>query len=117
MGIDLKLLPLLYNGCWAAHDILCVERRKDLWPLIQEMPSFEIPNPLACHLALSNDGDSTIYEEIEDDAYGSVLKFTTAGSLSALGTHDSVRYNQTNRAVWAYLSNMHPDHEVVLYWC
>lgn len=115
MGVDLKLLPLLSKSYWTAHDMLGLERRRELWPEIDKIPQRDIPGPVNCFLARGADGDPC-YGSVEESPYGERLKFTTAGDLLALKDHDAVQDNFLNRAVWKYLAEMPPDWPIILYW-
>jgi hypothetical protein len=115
MGVDLTFLPLLGKDFWAAHTMIQVERRSELWPEIQALQRLDIPKPLSCHLAYGEDGERR-YGDTETDPYGDRLKWTTAGQLVTLAKRDGVTDNWTNRGVWAYLSHLPADWPVVLYW-
>lgn len=115
MGVDLKLLPLLTPDFWAAHDILRLERRSELWPAIQALPQLDIPKPLSCYEARTPEGEPC-YGPVETDPYGNRMKWVTAGALLTLKDHESIRDDWQNRAVWAYLANIPEDWPIVLYW-
>lgn len=115
MGVDLKLLPLLGMDFWASHDILRLERRRELWPAIDNLPQKDIPKPLSCHEARTKEGECC-YGDQDTSPYGEGLKWTTAKALLTLKDHESVQDNWMNRAVWKYLEQMPPDWPIVLYW-
>lgn len=116
MGVDLTLLPLLSPDYWVSHDVIQVERRRELWDPIMELPQQAIPCPLVCFLARREDDGETCYGPRTDDPYGAALSYTTAGDLGSLRDHEGVRDNEKNRAAWAWLSEMPPDWPIVLYW-
>lgn len=115
MGVDLRLLPLLSPTFWAAHDMLMVNRRRELWPAIDALEQQEIPHPLSCFLATGKGGDPE-YGTVLVDPYGSKLKWLTASALCTLRDHDAVTDNWQNGAVWAYLSEMPSAWPIVLWW-
>jgi hypothetical protein len=115
MGVDLTLMPLLSPDFWVAHDLIRVERRPELWSHIEALPQQEIPKPVGCYVARSEDGE-TCYGDLEDTPYGDKMKWTTAGDLLTLKDHAAVQDNWMNRAVWAYLAAMPPEWPIVLYW-
>lgn len=115
MGVDLKLLPLIGADYWAAHDMIEIERRRELWPAIEALPQANIPKPLSCFLARSEGGDHC-YGEAETTPYGDRMKYTTAGDLLTLKDLPAVNDHWRNKAVWAYLAQMPAQWPIVLYW-
>lgn len=115
MGVDLTFLPLLNKDFWAAHTMLDVERRSALWPAIEALKSIDVPKPVSCFLAYGEDGEKR-YGDIETDPYGDRLKWVTAGQLLTLADREEVQDNWKNRAAWAYMAQMHPDWQIILYW-
>ena len=115
MGVDLTLLPLFSPRTWFSHDLIRLERRRDLWPQIVELRQHEIPEKLGCYLAHDAQGE-TCYGDIDQDCYGDTLKWTTPSELLKLKDHHEVKDNWQNQAVWAYLAHMPPDWPIVLYW-
>lgn len=115
MGVDLTLMPLLSPDFWAAHDMLMLERRNDLWVEIEALPQKEIPKPVSCYVARAKDGE-TRYGELEDTPYGEKMKWTTAGDLMTLKDNENVKDDWKNQSIWAYLAKMPPDWPIVLYW-
>ncbi|MBZ6078897.1 hypothetical protein [Microvirga puerhi] len=115
MGVDLKLLPLLSPGTWAAHDGIGLERRDEFWPKIEALEQAEIPEPLRCYHARTSD-DAEGYGRLEKTPFGTRLTWTTAARLMTLASEHEVKDNWKNRAAWAYLAQMPPEHPIVLYW-
>ena len=115
MGVDLTLMPLLSQDYWAAHDVIRLERRRELWGDINALPQQEIPQPVHCYMARDKDGE-TCYGDAETTAYGDKMKWTTAADLLTLKDHEAVQDNWMNRAVWAYLAVMPPKWKIILYW-
>lgn len=115
MGVDLTLLPLLSKDFWAAHTQLNVERRRELWPLIEALPQADIPKPVSCYFARGEDGESC-YGDAEVTPYGDKMKYTTAGDLASLKDAEPVADNWLNKSTWAYLALMPKDWPIVLYW-
>lgn len=116
MGVDLRLLPLLSKDFWCAHEILSLERRRDLWDEILKLPQKPIPQPLSCFLATDKTSGEICYGYIETDPYGGRPHYTTAGDLVTLRDNHEVQDNPKNRAIWAYLAETPPDWPIVLYW-
>jgi hypothetical protein len=115
MGVDLRLLPLIGQDAWASHDMLGLERRRELWPEIERLPQLEILKPVRCWLATGPEGDNC-YGEVARDGYDNPLRFTLPRHLLTLAEHEAITDNWQNRAVWAYLAQMAPDWPIVLYW-
>lgn len=119
MGVDVKLLPLIGRDFWAAHDQLELERRSELWPVIEALPSEPMPKPLNCFLGTIPDGSwegENGYGECAEDPYGNPLRYVTVADLLTLSNHPAVKDNWLNRAIWAYLSEMPPDWQIVIFW-
>lgn len=119
MGVDVRLLPLIEKDFWAAHDQLELERRRELWPAIEELPSHGLPDRFTCFLGTIPDGShkgENGYGERIDDPYGNPLRYVTVADLLTLSNHSAVKDNWRNRATWAYLSEMPPDWQVVIFW-
>ncbi len=115
MGVDLTLLPLISKDYWAAHDMINLERRSELWPLIEALPQKDIPQALSCFLARGSDGESKYGQETRTP-YGMPMRYTTVGDLLALRDSGPVQNAWRNKAAWAYLAEMPPDWPIVLYW-
>lgn len=115
MGVDLKLLPLLAEDFWCAHEVLFVERRRELWDDVLALPQQPIPGKLSCYFARDSRGECC-YGDITTDPYGGALHYTTAGALATLAGHESVQDNWKNKAIWASLAEMPEDWPIVLYW-
>ena len=115
MGVDLKLFPITFRESWSAFDSLDVERRRELWDDIVELPSLEIPKPVYCTEGRDDHGEPC-HGEVTESPYGARLRWVNAGDLLTLKDHEAVRDNWRNRAVWAYLAEMPADWPIVLYW-
>jgi hypothetical protein len=115
MGVDLTLLPLMSPDFWCSHDVIEVERRRELWPEIEKLEQHHAPGPLRCFLARDKDGE-TCYGNVKKTPYGDRLMWTTPRRLLTLKDHEAVQDNWRNRAVWSYLASMPPEWPVVLYW-
>ena len=116
MGLDLKLLPLLGRDYWASHDMLRLERNRELWSEIEKLPRNPIPQALSCYQAVSPTTGDPCYGDVERDPYGTPLTYITAADLLSLKNHEAVQGDWMNRAVWAYLAEMPGDWPIVLYW-
>lgn len=115
MGVDLTLLPLIAKDFWCAHDILRIERRRELWESIMALSSAPVPKPLGCYFAHTNESD-TCYGDITEDPYGEKLRWTTPKALLTLKDHEAVQDDWKNIAVWTYLAQMPDEWPIVLYW-
>ena len=60
MGLDLALLPFDCDTPSLAfsHTILQCERRRELWPLVEDLPSEKVPRGFTCYLALLPNGEA-----------------------------------------------------------
>lgn len=115
MGVDLTLMPLLSKDFWAAHDVLRLERRRELWDAVTDLPAKPVPQKVSCYMARLPSGE-TGYGDLEQDPYGGALQYVTAADLLTLKYREEVQDNWMNRAVWSYLTKMPPDWPIVLYW-
>lgn len=117
MGVDLSLLPFdaEHPGLAFSHSILQLERRRELWPLIEAMELDIVPNGFTSFLGRQANGEHGYGETIKTP-YGTPLKYTRVGKLVSIAHHDAVRDNPKNRAVWAYLMELPIDTKVALYW-
>lgn len=116
MGVDLTLMPVLFDGQWLCHELIRVERRRDLWEPICELPQTQIPEPIRCFVAQDPKTGETYYGERDTDPYGCAMKYTTAGDLLTVKDHEGVQDNFRNRAAWAYLAQLPAHWPIVLYW-
>ena len=115
MGVDLTLLPLLTPTYWASHDVIRVNRCRELWADVLALPQQPIPEPLSCYVAqIAN--NETGYGNRENSPYGERLCWTTAGALATLKDHPAIQDDWINKAVLSYLRTMPEDWPIVLYW-
>lgn len=115
MGVDLTLMPLIGEDYWAAHDLIQVERRRELWDEIAKLPSRPVRSPLSCFVARMPNGEQG-YGNLETDPYGEKMRYMTPEVLLLVKDHEAVTDNWRNRAVWDYLAKMPPNWPIVLYW-
>jgi hypothetical protein len=117
MGVDLRLLPVFTdsNDFICSFSVLELERRRELWPLINDLPQYELPAPLSCWTARIENGEHG-YGKLTETAYGDPPKWVTALALVGLRDAEPVRDNYVNRAVWAYLAELPPETRIVLDW-
>jgi hypothetical protein len=115
MGVDLTLMPMLGRDGFAAHDLIRLERRRDLWTEIMALPAEPLTKPLNCLVARLPNGESG-YGRLETDPYGERVHTVKAGDLAKLADNENVTDNWVNRAAWGYLAQMPPDWPVALYW-
>ena len=116
MGVDLTLMPMLSKQFWCAHDLIRLERRRELWEPISQLPQQPIPKPISCYLARDEKSGERCYGDAETTSYGERITYTTAADLMTLKDHHGVKDNWLNCAVWAYLAQMPPDWPIALYW-
>lgn len=115
MSIDLTLLLLIGEDYWAAHSMLDLRQRGELWPEINCLPQIDIPQPLNCYMGTMPNGERG-YGETLTDSYGDHLKWVTAADLLTLKDHEAIQDNWKNSAIWEYLTQMPPQWKIVLYW-
>lgn len=119
MGVDLRLLPLDYEGpdITYSHTVLSFERQSRLWTKIEELPTTPAPrftSFVAIIGAGPNKGESC-YGYAEKDAYGAPLRCVTADALR----HCVMKLQNLrprNHAIGCYLSALPPETRIVLYW-
>ena len=121
MGIDLMLLPMDvdYNDSAYAHTILEVQKRNDLWLLIDALPSEPVPPNF--ETLVSDEGppewEFWVQGNTQVDGYNKPLACVGAKYLQALVGHPAVQEEHVNRAVWAYLAQLPADTRIAIYWC
>ncbi len=123
MGVDLTMLPLDCDREADEHgpalqfsrSVLGVERRRELWPLIEKLEQDEVSSSFSSFMGTGQDGEHG-YGNTTETPYGNPLKWARAGDLAKLATNQAVTNDAKNRAVWAYLSALEPDTKVALYW-
>lgn len=115
MGVDLSLMPLIGQNFWTSHELILLERDRDLWEEFIKVRAIEIPQPLSCFVSILENKERG-YGYLSDDPYGNPLKFTTAKELKKLRTHKNVQCHWKNRAIWAYLEHIPDDWQIILYW-
>lgn len=121
MGIDLTLIPF---DAWesrncTANSLLELHRSGELWGAIRELPSTEIPLPIAVFryiaIKLQSEG-SDGYDHITLDAYGKPLRYVLAADLVTLAGNPGIGHAPENRAAWAYLTCLPGDTKIALLW-
>ncbi len=123
MGVDLTLMPLEcdHEGVHGkpafqfSHSMLNIERRRELWPLIEKLARGRVSTDFTGFMGEGSDGEYG-YGKVRDDAYGQPIQWAKAGDIAKLANHNAVTNDARNRAVWAYLSALDPDTKVALYW-
>ena len=121
MGLDLKLLPFDADAgdrISYSHTILNCLRRSDLFEEILEMEErfgHAVPKGFSSYLRSTKNRGSH-YGVTVTTPYGEILKYVTAGMLTAFSDHEGVLDNHWNRAIWAYLKELPPGTKVALYW-
>jgi hypothetical protein len=116
MGVDLTLMPLLGKSVWCAHEMLGLERRRELWDKVAELPQQQIPNAVCCYVARDKTSGQPRYGDAEITPHGDKITYTTAADLLTLKDDESIQDNWKNKAIWAYLAQMPPDWPIVLWW-
>ena len=123
MGADLTLLPFYSprmndDSCFS-HDVVDLERRKNLWTQIQEIEGeagFNVPDDFFSFLGRDDICKGTHYGKTTKTPSGSHLKYVFAKDLKKLATHEGVLDNYKNRAAWAYLEQVPDELKVALFW-
>lgn len=114
MGVDLDLLPLREGeGCYSSFSILECDRAGDLFADVRKLPQTRAPRDLN---TFRPDNSRKRFGPTTEDMYGSPINCTTAEQLLTLKDHERIKSSATNRAVWAYLSQLSPKTLIALYW-
>ena len=122
MGVDLTLMPLHSDDDtygWVAFDMFELERRHELWPLIEALPRHKTPSIVSTFRSTIESGEhegEDTYGPTPTDPYGNPLEWTTAADLLTLKGQPTITDNFKNRAVWAYLGELPPDWKIILFW-
>jgi len=135
MSLDLTLLPYNYpdhDHITFSHIVLPLQtNNRDLMEEIERVskedqlqsvhfikeegkqPNGEVEKDFSCYLASDDDGD-TCYGEVTDDAYGKHMRWIRVSELMKIDK--KLWRNPQDIAALAYISTMHKDHRVALYW-
>jgi len=118
MGVDLKLLPFYDSQVEFSHCILQLERRRELWPIIEKIER-EQGMPVSKNFTSFCGKDSkgnTCYGKTTTTPYGIKINWVYSKYLKTLSQQKEVKNNYPNKAVWAYLLSCPNDLKIALYW-
>lgn len=118
MGVDLRILPQAHQEHYFSNDIITLERRSDLFDIIQKLENekgLDIPRRgISCFCASSEDL-GTHYGIATHTAYGMPIKSVLARELKqALAGYTPDEWK--NRAFIAFLKELPDDLELFLFW-
>jgi hypothetical protein len=102
-----------------SHSILTCTRRGDLFDAIMsatEGIAKPVPTDFSTYLSRDDKYEEPHYGTTTETPYGNPLMWVQARALRQFRTHEGVRDNPTNKAVWAYLANIPPYTPIALYW-
>ena len=118
MGVDLRLLPLDYEGdaCSYSHTVLSCDRRRDLWAVINKFKTKPVPEYFTSFLGREGDDGDYHYGQTHKNPYGSEIGTITVKQLRKCVDHEGVQESQKNRAIWAYLACLNPKTRIALFW-
>ena len=129
MSLDLTLLPLnADNGNLSfSHTTLPLQTNcRDLFDEISELTkpvcnsvdfiSGEVNESFTSYLAINADTGEVNYGKLQEDAYGTKLRWVLAGELSKLSKHEQVLRNPMNKAAFSFLKACPPKQKIVLHW-
>ena len=119
MGLDLKLLPIEHIQIEqimlsiVTHTVLNTERSSELYRAIEELKTIvPLDCEISCYVATLSNGESG-YGDCKEDPYGDKLTYVPAKDLLEI---NSELIQGINKAVWAYLSALPENTNIVLYW-
>src|SRR5438445_12909972 len=101
MGLDLMLLPYDADGQFTqfSHTMLAVARRRELWPAILALRSFEVKDGFTSYIGRQTNGEVG-YGECVETAYGERVRYTMSRHLASVWDHTAVDGGSKNKAVW-----------------
>lgn len=112
-----------------AHSMLSLERRRELWPLIDDISKLEMPKEFresfTSYVSRVPDGSKegeNCYGGVTEDCYGTDLQWVEAGLLSQVlsdfnkDIEEEKYLPKQNVAAAAYLAGLDSDTPVGLYW-
>ena len=114
MGVDVTFLPIEHESedlCYS-HTLLPLWRRRELWPLLDDLLPKNLDRAISCYVGRDDDGE-LCYGELLEDCYGRPLTYLTVAQLL---TVDRSLVNDGNKAIWAYLGELPPETKIVIYW-
>jgi hypothetical protein len=116
MGLDLRLLPLDYDGeNWGySHCILEVGSAQDLYEALKDTPRTPVPTDFSTFVSQERNRGEYSYGQTRTTPYGEPLQCVTVKDLTKI--RNLVSRRQKRRAVWAYLAELSPDMRIALYW-
>lgn len=119
MGLDLQLLPVsnrLSSQDWFSHTVLDCERRRGLFEAIQELRGERVPETFHTYVSRDAEYEESHYGNTQTTSYDEPLKHVSVRELLFFASHEGVKDNPLNSAIWAYLSELPPEMRVALYW-
>jgi hypothetical protein len=112
-----------------SHTMLSLERRRELWPLIEKIPKLkvgeEFRKSFTSYLSTIPDGTKEgeeCYGHVRETPYGDDLEWVEAGLLSKVlsdfnqNIEEEKYLPKQNAAAAAYLAGLESDTPVGLYW-
>jgi hypothetical protein len=111
MGVDLRLLPTwdASRPCAFSHAVIPVERDYELFDDVRAMKTEPVDRDFHTFVSRMPNGEYG-YGTTIVDAYGSPLRYVTAGDLALV-----LKKHGPSPAA-AYVAALAPDAHVVLYW-
>lgn len=118
MGLDLKLLPVDFysDKLKFSHTILECDRCYELFECLDNINQLPIGDNFSCYLGYGENEDR-VYGYLKETPWGEPLNYSTAREVSSAFRQKIKTLSLKNRAVLAYLEQIHEDTKVVLYWC
>jgi len=134
MSLDLALLPYNYPDhefITFSHTVLPIQtNNRDLMDAITKAsyvvqpqsvsfikgnkePNGDVEDNFTCYLARDEEGE-TCYGTVTEDAYGKPLRWVGVSEL--LKIDKKLWRNPQDKAALAYITTMHKDHRIALYW-
>ncbi|MBI5044587.1 MAG: hypothetical protein HZC02_01565 [Candidatus Levybacteria bacterium] len=117
MGRYLALLPFDFD--WVktdfSHSILECTQRSELFEELEKLPSMPVPEQFHTYLGYDPETERTCYGNTQTTNDGEQLMYVLVEQLLPFSTHELVRDNFLNRAVWAYLKELPRKTKIALY--
>lgn len=120
MHRNLTLLPFDSEyeemGYTWSHTRLQVTTHRDVLDALDRLPSEPVGLDFWSSMAPGGCGTCTTFGPTPTITTGVQLRWVLAEYIAALGQHPDVLYDWRNRAIWAYISALHPRTRIALWW-
>jgi len=123
MGVELSFLPVSFDSRWYdnterewgySHEIINVTNAPGIASALNNLPYVVAPKEFDTYMVCAPGGDPTYLTPT--DRYDKPIRFIKVADLLTLKNRRFVETYNRNRAVWAYMEALGPEHVMAIYW-